>query len=464
MDLRNSRSVEAAREAPYLTIGGCQRACSRRERRRSLITQATFNVSGSPLGPDGRQMLAAGVVAGHEGDLLADGIHDSLLGMKQWVEYCNATQGAGAAMRTVGGHVEPLNVRYWSIGNENWGDHEIGMRTPEAWGPLVSRSAELMRSADPRITLIAAATANRDWTLPLLGAAGAHLDYIAIHEYWLGYWRHNAMPDYLTCIMHSAGPERSIDAVIEVLEEAGFRGRIKIAFDEWNLRGWHHPGFPRKEAVQPNDKAAAESIKKRDINAIARQYTMADALFSASFLNACLRRCNDVGMANIAPIVNTRGPLYVHPEGIVRRTTFHVLAMYANLLETHVGKVDVQTEPLTHGGRSVPVVDAVATVDGSSRRWSIALVNRHPAEPAACTVRAGEALPDGPYDATVLVGDSPEAYNHVPRPDRVAPEKRKLTITDGALVLPPHSLTILRVATAKTARPAGPTKGPPIRW
>jgi alpha-N-arabinofuranosidase len=39
------------------------------------------------------------------------------------------------------------SVRYWSIGNENWGAHEIGARGQDQWGPLVSRSAELMRAA-----------------------------------------------------------------------------------------------------------------------------------------------------------------------------------------------------------------------------------------------------------------------------------------------------------------------------
>ena len=129
------------------------------------------------------------------------------------------------------------------------------------------------------------------------------------------------MPDYLPCIMHAEGPEQTIVDVITVLEEAAYRGKIKIAFDEWNLRGWHHPGFPRKTPVAPNDKEASKLVTKRDINLIDRQYTMADALFSASFLNACLRHSEDVGMANIAPIVNTRGPLHVFPAGIVKRTS-----------------------------------------------------------------------------------------------------------------------------------------------
>ena len=71
---------------------------------------------------------------------------------------------------------------------------------------------------------------------------------MAIHEYWLPCWGENLTPDYLACIMLSEGPETTISRVIDLIEESGRRGRIKIAFDEWNLRGWHHPGFPRKQA------------------------------------------------------------------------------------------------------------------------------------------------------------------------------------------------------------------------
>ncbi|MHC4505718.1 MAG: alpha-L-arabinofuranosidase C-terminal domain-containing protein, partial [Planctomycetota bacterium] len=278
---------------------------------------------------------------------------------------------------------------------------------------------------------------------------GKHLDQVAIHQYWLPCWGKHLTPDYLSCIVLSEGPEQTIRRVIDVLEEAGCRGRVKIAFDEWNLRGWHHPGFPRKRVSDPADPAVRELIGHRERNAIASQYSMADALFSASFLNACLRHAEDVGMANIAPIVNTRGPLYVHPEGIVKRTTFHVLAMYANLLEPRVGKIDLEAGTLGHGKRSVPVVDAIATVDKSGRRWSIALVNRHPSDDAACTVRMKDALLEGAHDATILAGDSPDAYNDVERPDRVVPKKTQLVFEKGVVKLPPHSLTVVKVSAGR---------------
>lgn len=365
----------------------------------------------------------------------------------RWVEYCNAARGRGADLRRAAGTDEPLRVRYWSIGNENWGGHEIGAKTPDQWGPLVARTAELMRAADPSLKLMAAATANRNWTLPLLQAAGKHLDYVAVHEYWLPNWATNHTPDYLSCIVHSDGPERTINAVIAILDEAGVRGRVKIAFDEWNLRGWHHPGFPRKKPVDPADADAARLIAAREKNLIASQYTMADALFSASFLNACLRHAGDVGMANIAPIVNTRGPLEVHPRGIVRRTTFHTLAMYANLLQPRVAPAEVASSPLTAGRQGVALVDALATVNESRTAWSLVLINRHPTQAVPCAVSLGTRPLDGPHQATVLAGDSCDAFNDRDHPDRVTPEKKTLTFRKGIVDLPAHSLTIVNVQT-----------------
>jgi len=366
--------------------------------------------------------------------------------MADWVEYCNGTSGEYAELRKKNGHPKPLNVPIWSIGNENWGGHEIGTKTIKEWGPLVLEAAKKMRAVDPEIKLSAAATRNEHWTLPLLKAAGDYLDYVSVHGYWFHFWNKNEMPDYLTCIMHSQGPENLISDVIRILDKTGHRGRIKIAFDEWNLRGWHHPGFPRKEVSDYDDQEIKNLVQARDINLIDSQYTMADALFTASFFNACLRHAEDVGMANIAPIVNTRGPLHVYPEGIVKRTTFHVMAMYANLLGSRVGAANIKSGMLVHGDKRIPVVDAISTVDESGMLWSIALINRHPTEVVDCTVKFKDELLDGSFGATLLSGDSPEAFNSIEHPNRVVPENKSMIFQNGVVKLPPHSLSIIKLS------------------
>jgi alpha-N-arabinofuranosidase len=58
--------------------------------------------------------------------------------MSDWVEYCNLNIGKYGRLRKSHGVEEPLNVKYWSIGNENWGSWEIGGRSTEEWGPRPS--------------------------------------------------------------------------------------------------------------------------------------------------------------------------------------------------------------------------------------------------------------------------------------------------------------------------------------
>ena len=150
-------------------------------------------------------------------------------------------------------------------------------------------------------------------------------------------------------------------------------------------------------------------------------------------------------MANIAPIVNTRGPLYVHPRGIVKRVTFHTLAMYANLLQGRVSSLGVESGRLMHGNRLIATIDALATVDESGKTWAVSLTNRHPSEKVTCTVKMGDRLLEGRYDAVILAGDSPEAYNDIEHFDRVTPKHTQLTFAEGRTELPPHSLTIVMI-------------------
>lgn len=360
--------------------------------------------------------------------------------MKDWVEYCNGQEGEFAKMRQENGFKNPHSVRIWSIGNENWGSHEIGHKSPKVWPAYVAEAAIEMRKADPNVLLSAATMPRREWILPLMKEAGKYLDYISIHQYSLPCWGKNLRPDYVGCIQLSDQFEKSIINTINFLDEAGYRGKVKIAFDEWNLRGWHHPGFPRKHKSDYDSQETKDYIAKRDINLDESQYTMADALFSAAFLNACIRHCDDVAMANIAPIVNTRGPLRIHAKGILKRTTFHTMALYANEIGSHLVQADVD------GPRfgSIATVDSLVTTTPGSKTWKLLLINRHPSETANCLIRIDEKGPvSGKYPAVILTADSPDAYNSIEKPERVKPKKITAHFQDGATQVPPHSMVII---------------------
>jgi len=360
-----------------------------------------------------------------------------------WVLYCNATEGETADMRRANGHPDPLNVRYWSVGNE---------RSDRDYIDRVRDTAKGMKAFDPALQIMASAShggARATVNDYLFEEAGEYLDLVSIHNYWLDRGHRLVRYSYLDAVTKSEMPGLYISDTIDALREAGQLERLKISFDEWNLRAWQHPGFPR-DAVEDFDDPGIRSLvaQRRAENDLAEQYNMADALFSASFLNACIRNADHLAMAAVAPLVNTRGPLFVHPGGIVKRTHFHAMAMYANLLKARVAEVRTEADQLTHGDQSVAVVDGIATVDESGRSWAVSLLNRHPAETVSCAVKLGDAPLNGTVPATILTADSPDAYNDIDRPDRVAPRKTELRFENGVTQLAPHSLSILEMETA----------------
>ena len=95
------------------------------------------------------------------------------------------------------------------------------------------------------------------------------------------------------------------------------------------------------------------------------------------------------------------------------------------------------------------MVDAIATVDETGEHWAVAVMNRHPSESVSCTIELGPRTIDGSYRATLLTGDSPDAWNDIEHPRRVAPRTVELVFVDGTVDLPPHSLAIVDLSLTK---------------
>ncbi|WP_424765931.1 alpha-L-arabinofuranosidase C-terminal domain-containing protein [Paenibacillus sp. sgz302251] len=363
--------------------------------------------------------------------------------MSDWVEYCNLrTEGKWAKLRIANGHVDPHNVTYWSIGNENYLPGEMGAKTPEEWGRFVKESAKMMKRVDPSIQLFAASVADLDWNIHLLREAGPFLDWLSIHGYWDPLWQNNNLSDYETCMLYTTRIEQQIDMTRHILGVMGYLGKIRVAFDEWNLRGWHHPNV--NTATDPKDY-----VDTRDLNDLDHSYTMADALFSACFLNLCLKHSDMIGMANYAPSINTRGLIRTHETGIILRPTYHVFDLYVNGLGNQVIDSWITGNPsiAVQNGKDteeVPVLDCAATVIEETGEVRISLINRHPEE----NVKVRLESRDGRSTIKLwssLSADSKDAYNDKNNPDRVRPVSVAEFVSEGELIieLPPHSVNII---------------------
>jgi alpha-N-arabinofuranosidase len=300
----------------------------------------------------------------------------------------------------------------------------------------------MMLRVDPSIELFAASVPDLDWDIALLRNAGDLIRWISIHEYWDPAWEVNNLSDYEGAMRASAKVDDSIEKTEAILRALGFEDRIRIAFDEWNLRGWHHPGVMDFSHLIPDH---AECEAHREKNEDDSSYTMADAVFSACFLNACLRHAKTVGMANFSPIVNTRGAIHVFPDGLVLRPVYHVFKLYADHMGSTVADGYMpEAGTFKAGADFVSALDMVATTDdrGALR---VSLVNRHPDKPLALDVVPRGGAFSGRAALYTVNGPDKDSYNDAVHPDTVSLRHRALIPENGLLnlVLEPHSANVL---------------------
>ena len=363
--------------------------------------------------------------------------------MADWVEYCNLTIGEWASLRKENGQNEPFAVKYWSIGNENWGLHEMGAKTADEWARYALEAGKMMKRVDPSIELSVASIPDLDWNVKVLREAGELLDWISIHGYWsrpseVGEFQR----DYNAIIARAFEPEARIEKTEHILGALGFLGKVRIAFDEWNLRNWCHPGFFNLDHVDH------KLMDKNDLNS---NYNMADAVFTACFLNTCLRHCDTVGMANFSPVVNTVGAIYTHSEGIVLRPSYHVFDLFTNhtfeeivhsVLASPTFEVSSNGEEVTTGR----YLDTIVTRDPATNQLGIVLVNLHEEDTINCRIRGLEGHQSGQIQVQTLGADSVSTFNDIDHPHAVSIAESSLSNVDWnqfEFPCPAHSVSVL---------------------
>lgn len=367
--------------------------------------------------------------------------------MSDWVEYCNLeNEGQYARWRIANGCEKPHKVKYWSVGNENYGAWEIGAKSAEEWGRLVAEASKMIKHVDPETELTAAALTDLDWNINLLRMSGQFLDWISIHRYWDDVHEHNDLADYETVMAFTNHTGDSIRKVRGLLEAMGLEKKIRIAFDEWNLRGWCHPNAHTvSQGVTKEDY-----LYPRDLNDDNSKYTMADAVFSACFLNECNRNCDIVGMANFAPIVNTRGCIYTYKEGIVLRSTYHVFDLYVNYLGDVIldawseGMKSMEARNSASGQtETTELLDVLATEFSDREGAALAIVNKHPDEAQEITL---DLEAEGEAVLYYIAGSSTESYNDVDREEVHIQREDMGVYTPGMRVsVKPHSVGVIQI-------------------
>ncbi|MGF1760952.1 hypothetical protein L4D76_24130 [Photobacterium sagamiensis] len=384
-----------------------------------------------------------------------------------WIEYCNLeNEGEFAKQRIANGHKEPYNVKYWSIGNENYYPMQIGHKDVEEWSKFTAQSAKLLTRITPNLELSVAATvSDLDWTYKILKENKHELKWISLHGYWdavtWGEWGHVDTTYGIPAVFHSLIPYISMDGknanyekVMSILNHPELpvkklRGvfdsldidHIKITYDEWNLRAWMHPcvtsGVTKEEYLYPRNMTDDNSI-----------YTMADALFTAGFLNMCIRNSDIIGMANFSPVVNGRGAIFTHENGIVKRSTYHVFDLYANKMgDKFVDTWSGDIEKYEVNDVEVDVFDIVSAIRTSDNVLTVSVLNKHATDSKPLKLAFEGDINPVSYSIHSVVGTHKDAYNDIDRTDVTTEQTAsdKPFVAGEEIEFPPHSVSIIEL-------------------
>jgi len=357
--------------------------------------------------------------------------------MQDWVEYMTFDGDSQmASLRRANGRDKPWRVRYFGVGNENWGCG--GNMTPEYYADLYKRFQTYVRSySGNRIVKVACGPGdfNLRWMEVVLERAGRHMDAISLHYYvrGTGNWTHKGSAtqfdekEWFALMKNTYGVYDLLAKNIEILDRFDRRGRIGLYVDEWGT--WWDP----EPGTEPGF--------------LYQQNTLRDAVSAAIFLNAFNSRCDRVRMANIAQTNNVlQAMILTENDKMLLTPTYHVFEMF----KVHQGATYLPSElegpQYEFSGQSLPAIVASASKDGSGAiHLSLCNLDSDTSIELTCDIRGARAES---ASARVLTAETINAFNTFEAPDAVKPVPLdNVRIVEGRVIasLPAKSVVVIAV-------------------
>ncbi len=337
------------------------------------------------------------------------GLGDVAMALEE-LEYANGPPDSKMGrIREANGHPEPWGVKFWAIGNEMYGDWQLGHMPLADYVKKHIQYAEAMKSMDPSIQVVAVGAIGT-WSETMLAEAPRHMDFISEHFY-VGH-----KPDVIShvrqmpaAVRRIADAHRKYRASIPALQAK----EIPVALDEWNY--WYGPDV---------------------YGEIGTQYFLEDALGVAAALNEYARQTDIFFMANYAQTVNAIGAVKTSKTAAVLDTTGVILALYRK----HFGTI-----PMSVTGAPEPLDVMACWKDGAKSLLTISVVNPG-ATAQTFRLDTGKLRFSKMARLFLVDGPDPKAGNIPGQPPAVAVKETEAAPFGKTITVPPLSVSLYEVS------------------
>jgi alpha-N-arabinofuranosidase len=358
--------------------------------------------------------------------------------MQEWLEYMTSSGDSPMVdWRHRNGRKEPWHVRFFGVGNENWGCG--GSMRPEYYADEYRRYQTFARNyGSNRLYKIAcgASDFNHKWTEVLMRQTARYMDGLSIHYYTVpGTWEHKGSAtefgedEWFVTLKKALAMEDVVSRHGAIMDRYDPEKRVGMIVDEWGT--WYD--------VEPGTNP----------HFLYQQNSLRDALVAGVTLNMFNSHCDRVFMANLAQTVNVLQAL-VLTEGdkMVLTPTYHVFDLYkahqnATLLHT---SLDSSAE-YTHGEESLPQISVSASQDAAGK-VNVTLCNLDSRSAADLAITLLGIADSGPVTGSILTAPDMTAHNTFAEPDTVRLDSLEgLSMDRGELAvkLAPMSVALLTV-------------------
>jgi alpha-N-arabinofuranosidase len=341
-------------------------------------------------------------------------------------------------LRKENGREKPWALKYFGVGNENWGCG--GRMRPEYYADQYRQYATYVRNYNGNtIFKIACGSNSTDyrWTEVLMREAGKLMNGLSLHYYThadrIEEGQSRRVPatgfnenEWFDIMKNAAKMDEIVTRHANIMDVYDPEKRVGMIVDEWGT--WYRaepgsvPGF------------------------LYQQNTIRDALVAGLTLNIFNQHCDRVAMANLAQTINVlQAIVLTEGEKMLLTPTYHAMDMWKVHQDSELLAFSASYEPYNVNGKEMNRLSASASRDAEGN-INLTLCNLSHADSleVSCVLRGSSILHE--VTGTILSATEMDAHNTFEDPGHVKPQPFAGTSLDEnnlSAVMPPMSIVAL---------------------